>query len=692
MGNRIIEEFGEMTFNKARMKERLPYPVYLKWKEVVRTNRTLDKETADSIAHAMKEWALEKGATHYTHWFFPLNGLTAKKHEAFLDRTSDFETMNRFSGKELIKGEPDASSFPSGGMRSTFEARGYTYWDCTANSFIIDHILYIPSIFLSYTGEVLDKRAPLMSSLNEISREGSRVVNMIEKSEYTYRMRPKVGLEQEFFLIDKKVYDKRSDLKNCGKTLFGARPPKGQELEDHYFGAIPQRVMDFYEEVNKKLWTLGIYAKTEHNEAAPCQFEVAILFENSNISIDDNQLCMSILQQTALKHDLVCLLHEKPFRGINGSGKHNNYSLMTNYGLNVFDPGENPKENLVFLIFTAALIETVYKYQTLFRISSSSVSNDLRLGGNEAPPAIVSVFLGKDLEDLFNSIAYEDYEPRYFDGVIKIASLGEIEKDRSDRNRTSSVAFTGNKFEFRMLGSSKTAADINIVINTAMASSLKRIADRLENIEEKDLKSEVYEIVKKIIINCGGILYDGDNYSDEWVEEAKKRGLKNHKTLFDALVAIKEEKSYELFYEMNIFTENELKAIYEVNFEDIAKYHSLDLRIAEDMIIKDIVPAALKEIKDLGESLRYVENDCLKELMERLNNCVKELLIKREEAMEICNNFEKKQSCFEKAEYLQENAVSLLEEMRNYADDIEKVVSRENYKIPIYEDVFSSLI
>ncbi len=692
MKNRTIEEFGKMTFNKARMKERLPYPVYLKWKEVVRTNRILDKETADSIAHAMKEWALENGATHYTHWFFPLNGLTAKKHEAFLDRTSDFETMNRFSGKELIKGEPDASSFPSGGMRSTFEARGYTYWDCTANSFIIDHILYIPSMFLSYTGEVLDKRAPLMSSLNEVSKEGSRVVNMIEKSEYTYRMRPKVGLEQEFFLVDKKVYEKRSDLKNCGKTLFGARPPKGQELEDHYFGAIPERVMDFYEEVNNTLWTLGIYAKTEHNEAAPCQFELAILFENSNISIDDNQLCMSVLQKTALKHGLVCLLHEKPFKGINGSGKHNNYSLATNYGLNVFDPGENPRENLVFLIFTSALIETVYKYQTLFRISSSSVSNDLRLGGNEAPPAIVSIFLGKDLEDLFKSIAYEDYEPRKFDGVIKVASLGEVEKDRSDRNRTSSVAFTGNKFEFRMLGSSKSAADINIVINTAMASSLKRIAGRLEKVDESNLKSEVYEIVKEIIINCGAILYDGDNYSNEWVEEAKKRGLKNHKTLFDALVAIKDEKSYELFYEMNIFTENELRAIYEVNFEDIVKHHSLDLRIAKDMIIKDIVPAALKEIRSLGESLKYVENKRIRDLMERLNSCADELLADREKAIEICDISEEKGSYFEKAKYLHENTVALLEDMRSYADDIEKIVSRENYKIPTYEDIFSSLI
>ncbi|WP_138160565.1 glutamine synthetase III [Peptoniphilus catoniae] len=692
MKNRTVEEFGKMTFNKAKMKERLPYPVYLKWKDVVRTNAILDKDTADSIAHAMKEWALENGATHYTHWFSPLNGLTAKKHEAFLDRTSDFEIMNRFSGKELIKGEPDASSFPSGGMRSTFEARGYTYWDCSANSFILDNILYIPSIFLSFTGEKLDKRAPLMASINEVSKEGSRLSNILKKEEHTYRMRVKIGLEQEFFLVDKKLYDKRSDLKNCGRTIFGANPPKAQDLEDHYFGVIPERVMDFYEDVNSTLWSLGVYAKTEHNEAAPCQFELAILFENANISIDDNQLCMSVLQSTALKHGLVCLLHEKPFKGVNGSGKHNNYSLVTNYGLNVFDPGKKPEENLIFLSFSAALIEAVYKTQSLIRISSSSVSNDFRLGADEAPPAIVSLFLGRDLEDLFKSIAYDDYEKRAFEGKIKVASLGEVDKDRSDRNRTSTVAFTGNKFEFRMLGSSKMAADINIVINAGMAAALKKIADKLEGVKEDCLKDEVYKIVRDIVVNYGSVLYDGNNYSEDWIREAARRGLKNHKTFFDALCAVKDEDSYKMFYDMGILSETELKAVYEVYLEDIVKYHSLELRIAKDMVVKDIVPAGLKQICDLGKALSYVKNSPVEEVKERINEDIDKLLKLRDKAQKIYDDSLKIQNTFKTAEFLEKNVVPLLKEMRIYADDIEKMVSRENYTIPTYEDLFSSII
>ena len=687
----MLEKFGNMTFNKARMKERLPYPVYLKWKDVVRTNTFLDKETADSIAHAMKEWALEHGATHYSHWFFPLNGLAAKKHEAFLDRTSDLETMNRFSGKELIKGEPDASSFPSGGIRSTFEARGYTYWDCTANSFILDNILYIPSIFLSYTGEKLDKRAPLMDSINEVSKQGSRVVNLFEKSEYCYRMRSKLGLEQEFFLIDKKLYDKRSDLKNVGRTLFGARPPKGQELEDHYFGSIPKRVNDFYEDVNKTLWELGIYAKTEHNEAAPCQFELAILFENANIAIDDNQLCMSILKSTALKHGLVCLLHEKPFKGVNGSGKHNNYSLVTNYGLNVFDPGDDPLNNSLFLLFTSALIESVYKNQTLLRISSSSASNDYRLGGAEAPPAIISIFLGSDLEDIFKSIAYKEHEVRNINNKIKVESLGEIDKDSSDRNRTSSVAFTGNKFEFRMLGSSKMAADINIVINAGLSYVLKKFADRLEGLDESELKEEVYKIVEETIKNHGGVLYDGDNYSDYWIEEAKRRGLKNHKTLMDALTAIRDEDSGQIFYKSNIFSKKEVQAMYEVYLQDIIKYHSLELRIAKDMIIKDIVPAAIKEINQISSLLNFTKNIGLENIVNKLNECIEKLLADRDKLVEIYDKSLEITDSYESAKFLQENTVSLLEDIRKYADELEKLVSRENYTLPTYEDIFSSL-
>ena len=692
MKKNVLEEFGSMTFNKAKMKEKLPYPVYLKWKEALRTNRDLDRESADTIAHAMKEWAIEKGATHYSHWFQPLNGLTAKKQEAFLDRSKENEPMNRFSGKELIKSESDASSFPSGGIRSTFEARGYTYWDLSANSFILDNVLYIPTIFLSFTGEKIDKRAPLLNSINALSKEGSRIVNLFEKSVHTYRVRPKIGLEQEFFLVDKSLYEKRSDLLNCGRTLVGARPPKGQELDDHYLGVIPRRVMNFYEDVNKELWALGIYAKTEHNEVAPCQFEIAVLFENANISIDDNQLVMSILKSTALKHNLVCLLHEKPFNGVNGSGKHNNYSISTNYGLNCFEPGKNPSKNFIFLLFTAAIIEITDKYQTLLRLSSSSVSNDYRLGGHEAPPAIVSLFLGRDLEDVFKSIAYEDFSLRDYEDNVKINSLGYVKKDKSDRNRTSTVAFTGNKFEFRMLGSSKSASDINIVINTAMSKALKDMADRLENIDEEKLEEEALEIVKEKYLNHKRVIYDGDNYSNNWIEEAKKRGLKNYPRFLDALLGAKNENAQELFIEEEIFTEKEINAVYDVFMEEIIKHHRLEIRILNAMITKDIIPSAMREIKEISSVLSFVENNELSKILNILNININKLLKLKNDLKNIYEDSLKLTDIKDQAVLLQNQAVSIMEEIRNISNEIEENVSRENYNIPTYEDIFNSLI
>lgn len=693
MKNKHVENFASKTFNKQRMKERLPYPTYLKWKDVVRTNSDLDRETADTIAHAMKEWALENGATHYSHWFQPLNGLTAKKQEAFLDRTSDADTMNRFSGKELIKGEPDASSFPSGGIRSTFEARGYTYWDCTANSFIIDNVLYIPTIFVSFNGEKLDKRAPLLASMNKISNEGSRLMNILVKDKHTYRMRPKIGLEQEFFLIDKKLYDKRIDLISCGRTLVGSRPPKGQELDDHYFGAIPKRVREFYEDVNEKLWGLGIYAKTEHNEVAPCQFEIAILFENSNISIDDNQLAMTILKETALEHGLVCLLHEKPFKGVNGSGKHNNYSLMTNYGLNCFDPGDNPEDNLVFLLFTSAIIKTTHNYQTLLRISSSSVSNDYRLGGDEAPPAIISLFLGQDIEDVFTNIANGSVKSSSVNSNLKVENLGTVPRDKSDRNRTSSVAFTGNKFEFRMLGSSKSAADINIVLNAAMAKAIGEMADRLENVPEEKLKEEVYKIVKEVIEEHGSIIYGGDNYSEIWINEAKERGLKNYKTFFEALSEVVNNKDeYSLLLEANIFSEVELKAIYEVFLEEVVTQNGLELRTLREMLVKDIIPSIYKEIKSVGETLSYVENLDLKDYKEGLNFKLVQLFDLKKKLDDLTEKSILINQTYEKAKFLQSEGVKLMESIREISDEVEKDISRENFLIPTYSEMFNSII
>lgn len=683
-----MENFGKMTFNKARMKERLPHSVYMKWKEVVRNNLELDRDTADAIAHAMKEWAIENNATHYSHWFFPLNGLTAKKMEAFIDRT-DNEPLMRFSGKELIKGEPDASSFPSGGIRSTFEARGYTYWDVTANSFIIDNVLYIPTVFVAFTGEKLDTRAPLLSSTNRLSKIGSDIMNILEKK-HTYRMRVKVGLEQEFFLIDRDLYNKRIDLACTGRTLFGARPPKAQELEDHYFGIIPERVEKFYREVDEKLWSLGIYAKTEHNEVAPGQFEVAILFENVNIAVDDNQLCMDILKSVAKKHNMVCLLHEKPFKGVNGSGKHNNYSIATNYGLNCFEPGDNPEENLPFLIFVSALIEVVHRNQTLLRIASSNVSNDHRLGGNEAPPAIVSMFLGTDLEDVFRKISDTNYKPKTKFEPMRIETLGEVPSDKADRNRTASVAFTGNKFEFRMLGSSKSAAELNIVINTAMADALERMYEELKN--AVDIKETVYNIVRDRMEKYGGVIYDKDNYSEEWVQEANRRGLKNHKTLFDALKAVKDENCYEIFYKQDIFSKVELEAIYKIAYEEIKQVHLLELRTMQEVIQKQIIPVTMKQAAVYGKYLDTIENPVVRAELELFNDSITELYNLREEMIELHDRLETDEDIFKSTEELQKDATMLLEKVRNIIDELELRISEEINYIPTYREMFNSLV
>lgn len=682
-----MENFGKMTFNKARMKERLPHSVYMKWKEVVRNNLELDRDTADAIAHAMKEWAIENNATHYSHWFFPLNGLTAKKMEAFIDRT-DNEPLMRFSGKELIKGEPDASSFPSGGIRSTFEARGYTYWDVTANSFIIDNVLYIPTVFVAFTGEKLDTRAPLLSSTNRLSKIGSDIMNILEKK-HTYRMRVKVGLEQEFFLIDRDLYNKRIDLACTGRTLFGARPPKAQELEDHYFGIIPERVEKFYREVDEKLWSLGIYAKTEHNEVAPGQFEVAILFENVNIAVDDNQLCMDILKSVAKKHNMVCLLHEKPFKGVNGSGKHNNYSIATNYGLNCFEPGDNPEENLPFLIFVSALIEVVHRNQTLLRIASSNVSNDHRLGGNEAPPAIVSMFLGTDLEDVFRKISDTNYKPKTKFEPMRIETLGEVPSDKADRNRTASVAFTGNKFEFRMLGSSKSAAELNIVINTAMADALERMYEELKN--AVDIKETVYNIVRDRMEKYSGVIYDKDNYSEEWVQEANRRGLKNHKTLFDALKAVKDENCYEIFYKQDIFSKVELEAIYKIAYEEIKQVHLLELRTMQEVIQKQIIPMTMKQAVLYGKYLDTIENPVVRAELELFNDSITELYNLREEMIELHGRLETDEDIFKSTEELQKDATMLLEKVRNIIDELELRISEEINYIPTYREMFNSL-
>ncbi len=686
------ENFGIKVFNKEKMKEKLPYPIYLKWKDAQRVEKDLDKESADAIAHAMKDWAIANGATHFAHWFQPLNGQTAKKYVAFLDRTVDGDPIDRFSGKELIKGEPDASSFPNGGMRSTFEARGYTYWDLTANSFIIGNVLYIPTIFMSYYGEKLDKRGPLLDSCNILSDVGKDIVNLFAQN-HAYRMRVKVGLEQEFFLVDKKMYEKRSDLKNVGRTLVGAPSPKGQEFEDRYFGQIPNRVEEFFKAVDKRLWELGIYSKTEHNENAPLQFEIACLFENANVAIDDNILCMNILKDEALNHGMVCLMHEKPFDGVNGSGKHNNYSITTNYGLNCFEPGEDPYNNNIFLLFTAAIIKVCHKYQTLLRLCSSSPSNDYRLGGLEAPPAIISVFLGTDLEDLFMAIRDGKIYNIESKNKFRAYSLKDIPLDKSDRNRTSAMSFTGNKFEFRMLGSSKNASDINICLNAAMAEVLTQIREELIPFKDDKakLRSKVLELVQEIIIKHGDIIFSGDNYSKEWKEEAKKRGLREHKNYFEALEAAKDIDFKKIFLDTNIFTKNELRASYEISLKDIINYNLLEVKTILNMLTKDICPSLINELKDLEEILKFKDNKELSKIYDTINCSLTDLyknyfdLKASYEHALIIKNLE------DKARFIQEDLHNRIIKIRQISDKVEILISRKNLNLPTYEDMFNSL-
>lgn len=685
-----LKEFGNLAFDKKTMKENVPFPVYLKWKEAARNNDILDRETADSIAHAMKSWALSKGATSYTHWFQPLNGKTANKKTAFLNRDDKHNPINRFSGKELIKGEPDASSFPSGGMRSTFEARGYTYWDLTANSFIEDKVLYIPSVFVSFYGEKLDKKLPLIESMNRVSKYASPICNLFLKDEKTYRVKSKIGLEQEFYLIDKEFFDKRIDLEYCGMSLVGRDPMVEKEIISHYLGAIPQRVNDFFEDVNEQLYDLGIYMEAEHNEVGPNQFEIAIMFENANISVDNNQLLMHILEKTAIKHNLYCLLKEKPFKNMAGSGKHNNYSLATNYGKNCFSPGKDPKNNHLFLLFLSAMIKVCNKYQNLIRLSSSSVSNDYRLGGNEAPPSIISVFIGKDLENILKSIA-NDEEIKDINNKVKIPHLGEIVTDSSDRNRTSPIAFTGNKFEFRMLGSSKSAADLNTVINLSMAKVLKEFYQRLKGKNDKDLKDEVYKIVKETYKENSRILFQGDGYSKEWIKEAEKRGLNNHKTFLDALVFAKKNSSYDLYKDEKIFSQKEIDSIINVEFEEITKFCQQELEVLSNMIYQEILPSAMKEIKEIKSYLSFLDNEKLKEKAERINKNVEILLAYGDKIKEILKDLDKIKSQEEKAVFIQEKTRKITDQIREIADKLENEISRENYSMPRYVDMLKSL-
>ena len=594
--------FGSMVFNESVMRARLPQAEYKALRKTMRQGSRLDLDVANVVANAMKDWAIEKGATHYTHWFQPMTGVTAEKHTSFISPSGDGKIIMDFSGKELVSGESDASSFPSGGLRATFEARGYTIWDTTSYAFIKDGTLCIPTAFCSYSGQVLDKKTPLLRSMEAIDKQALRLLKLFGNKTVKH-VTTMVGPEQEYFLIDKEIYLKRPDLVYTGRTLFGARPPKGQELEDHYFGAIKPRVSAFMKDLDKELWKLGVYAKTEHNEAAPAQHEIAPIYTTTNTATDHNQITMELLKSVAGKHGLVCLLHEKPFAGINGSGKHNNWSLITDTGINLFEPGDTPHANAQFILFLTAVIKAVDEYQDLLRVSVANAGNDHRLGANEAPSSIVSMFIGDELTEILESIEtgtdYENKERPQLE--IGVSVLPRFPKDTTDRNRTSPFAFTGNKFEFRMLGSTFSIAGPNIVLNTVVAEVLRQFADTLE--PEKDFRSALTELVRNTISGHKRILFNGNNYSDEWVAEAKKRGLSNLKTSVDALPEFISEKSVALFTNHQVFTEAELYSRYEILMESYCKTLSIEAHTMVDMAMSDICPASLDYQNELATLL-----------------------------------------------------------------------------------------
>ena len=589
----VPEIFGSDVFNEATMRQHLSENIFSAWKRCIETGTSLQLDVANEIAEAMKKWALEKGATHYTHWFQPMTGITAEKHDSFIAPTGDGKVIMEFSGKELVRGEPDASSFPSGGLRATFEARGYTAWDPTSFAFVKDGSLYVPTCFFSYTGESLDKKTPLLRSIDEVSREAVRILRLFGDTS-TNRVIVSVGAEQEYFLLPRDLYNKREDLRLTGRTLFGAPPPKGQELDDHYFGTIRTRVSNFMRDLDEQLWRLGILSKTKHNEAAPCQHEIAPIYSNVNASCDANQLVMQIMKKCAAKHNLVCLLHEKPFAGVNGSGKHNNYSLTTDMGRNLFSPGKTPRQNAQFLVFLAAFIKGIDEYQDFLRCTVAHAGNDHRLGGGEAPPAILSIFLGDELtavvESIVNGTNYTDPEKSVM--RIGVDVLPPIPKDTTDRNRTSPLAFTGNKFELRMLGSSQSIAGPNIALNTIMAEELSRFADELEKAE--DFSATLQNIVCRAFTEHQRIIFNGNGYAEEWKEEAKRRGLHNLSTTADSLPSYISPKNIDLVTKHGIFTETEFKARYEIHLEAYCKIVRIEARTAVDMVQQQILPAATK--------------------------------------------------------------------------------------------------
>lgn len=597
MAQNIPELYGSLVFNDKVMRSKLPKDMYKALKKTIESGTHLELDVANSVAVAMKEWATENGATHYTHWFQPMTNVTAEKHDSFISPTGDGQVIMDFSGKELVKGEPDASSFPSGGLRATFEARGYTAWDPTSPAFIKDGTIYIPTAFCSYSGEALDKKTPLLRSMQTLDKEATNLLHIIGNKDIKH-VNTTVGPEQEYFLVDKELYKQRKDLVFCGRTLIGAPAPKGQEMEDHYFGALKPRVAAYMHDLDVELWKLGIPAKTKHNEVAPAQHELAPVFDTTNVAVDHNQLTMEVMKKVADKHGLVCLLHEKPFEGINGSGKHNNWSMITDTGVNILDPGKTPAENTQFLIFLTAVIKAVDEYADVLRISVASAGNDHRLGANEAPPAVVSVFLGDELTEVLKSIENDEYfaGSRAVQMDIGAKVLPHFVKDNTDRNRTSPFAFTGNKFEFRMLGSEASVANPNIILNTAVAECVHQFAEQLKDVPEDKMEDAIHELIKKTIIDHKCVIFNGNGYTDEWIEEAEKRGLFNLKSTPDALPQWIADKNIELFTKYHIFTKEEIESRYEIWLESYSKILNIESNTMVEMVQKDFLPSVFAYI------------------------------------------------------------------------------------------------
>ena len=694
----LFKDFGSKVFGEKEMKSRLPRPVYLSWKKTVANEEMLDRTTADAIAHAMKLWALDNGATHFTHWFQPMTGGTAEKHDSFLEPDINGEPFARFSGKMLIKGEPDASSFPNGGLRTTFEARGYTYWDVKSPVFIRDNILCIPTVFVSYSGEALDKKDPLLKSLEALSKSATRIVNILGDKDVK-SCDISVGLEQEYFLIDRKYFDRRLDLRFTGRTLFGVPSPKTQELDDHYFGAIPPRVAAFMKEANQELWKLGIYAKTEHNEVAPGQFELAPIFTNGNVAVDQNHLIMDILRETAKKHGFACLLHEKPFQGINGSGKHDNYSIITDDGQNLFSPGEKPAENIRFLLFVCAFIRAVDTYPLLLRLSASCTGNDHRLGANEAPPAIISIYLGSYIEN----ILYDIYTKNSKKPITQeekttfnpVTGLSYIPHDNTDRNRTSPLAFTGNKFEFRMLGSSMSASFSNTVLNAIMAESLNQIADELEGIKYiQDIREKALTICRNLIEKHKRILFSGDGYSEEWAKEAKRRGLPNVKSFIESTEVLNDPSVINLFTSLNIYSEKELAANRIILQEQYEKIMGIEVRTMIEMARKDILPSQIAELKFYNDTINTSGKNTPKFIRDHAST-VSTLIDQTYQAIQALEDAWQKVTAtgntFEIGQNIYYKINPLMDKLRAYVDAYEQIAAREFYKLPSYEDILFNI-